>query len=470
MNNIKLGLIPTRRFCFSVEDAHKYKKLVEKKLSSWNIDFVNIDSITEEGLLIHPQDVQPTVDFMKSQHVDAIFVPHCNFGTEEVVARVGKALGKPLLLWGPRDEAPLEDGQHLRDTQCGLFATSNVLQKYGVKFTYITNCRIDDIVFERGVRCFLGAVAAQKALIGARIGQVSTRPDNFYTVIINEQELLTKFGIEMVPLTLFALEAGVNSLLDTQRVKDEVEDFRKRINFGCLTEESVEKIAALKLFMLDWASRENLSAISFKCHDDMPEHMKIYSCFANGEVTGAGIPVSCETDIHGAISSIMLQAAAGGQPTFFADLTQRHPINDNAELLWHCGNFPMCMKKADAKPYLCGHYNVAPGYPGLGNFEIEATDITVCRFDGLNGKYQLLMGEGKKVSGPYNKGTYTWMEVGNWPLWEEKLIYGPYVHHVAGVSAKAAAALYEACKYIDGLDPDPAQPTAEDIKKYLRGE
>ena len=29
MKKIKLGLAPTRRFCFSVEDAHKYKKLVE---------------------------------------------------------------------------------------------------------------------------------------------------------------------------------------------------------------------------------------------------------------------------------------------------------------------------------------------------------------------------------------------------------------------------------------------------------
>jgi len=42
----------------------------------------------------------------------------------------------------------------LRDTQCGLFATSNVLMKYGVPFSYIVNSRLDDPVFERGVKTF----------------------------------------------------------------------------------------------------------------------------------------------------------------------------------------------------------------------------------------------------------------------------------------------------------------------------
>ena len=36
----------------------------------------------------------------------ALFMPHCNFGSEEVVGKLGKAIGKPFLLWGPRDQAP----------------------------------------------------------------------------------------------------------------------------------------------------------------------------------------------------------------------------------------------------------------------------------------------------------------------------------------------------------------------------
>ena len=64
--------------------------------------------------------------------------------------------------WGYRcfcggivDERPEPDGTRLRDTQCGLFATGKVLRRFGVPFTYMTNCRLEDPVFERGLRDFM---------------------------------------------------------------------------------------------------------------------------------------------------------------------------------------------------------------------------------------------------------------------------------------------------------------------------
>jgi hypothetical protein len=59
--------------------------------------------------------------------------------------------------------------------------------------------------------------------------------------------------------------------------------------------------------------------------------------------------------------------------------------------------------------------------------------------------------------------------VPDWPLWEERIIRGPYIHHVAAVHGKYAPALYEATRYIPGLQPDPVQPTGEQIGAYLRG-
>lgn len=467
---LKLGLAPTRRFCFSVEDSHKYKKLLEEKLREWNVDFVNIDSINEEGLLIHGEDSDKAAELFIREKVDAVFCPHVNFGTEEVVARMAKKVGKPFLLWGPRDESPLPDGKHLRDTQCGLFATSNVLKKYGVPFMYSVNSRVDSIEFERGFKTFLGAARAARNFIGARIGQVGTRPWNFYTVIINEQELLSRWGIEMVPISLITMANTITSMIKSDpRVKEEAGLIREKIALK-ISEDALLKTAALKLFMIDWAKKEELSAIAFKCHEDLPNAMNFYSCFANGELTSLDIPVVCETDIHGALSSLLLQSASMvTTPTFFADLTQRHPDNNNAELLWHCGNFPHSLCKCKDKSYIGGHCNIEGAINGTGNFEIKGGDITIARFDGINGEYSLLIGQGKSTSGPYNLGTYLWFEVPDWPLWEEKIIYGPYIHHVAGIHDLAAPALFEATRFIPGLKADPAQPTAEEIRAYLRG-
>lgn len=470
IKKIKLGLAPTRRFCFSVEDAHKYKKLVEEKMKEWNVDFVNIDSINEEGLLITMADAHKAAKLFIEEEVDAVFAPHVNFGTEEVVATMAKKVGKPFLLWGPRDESPLASGQHLRDTQCGLFATSNVLHKFNVPFSYILNSRVDSKVFERGFKTFLGAVNVVKSFVGARVGQVSTRPANFYTVIVNEQELLSKFGIEIVPISLIRVQNSINDLIkNDKRVKEEAESIKLRINTK-INDEALLKVAALKLFMLDWAKEDNLSAIAFKCHEDLPDAMKFYSCFANAELTDMGIPVVCETDIHGALSSIILQSARSIEtPIFFADLTQRHPENNNSELLWHCGNFPHSLCKDGNKAFIGGHCNIAGALPGTGNFELKEGKITVARFEGMKGEYSLLMGQGKSISGPYNLGTYLWIEFPDWAEWEEKIIYGPYIHHVAGIHDHCAASLYEATRFIPGLVADPVQPTEQEIKAFLRG-
>ncbi|MDR1286510.1 MAG: fucose isomerase [Treponema sp.] len=472
MKNIKIGLAPTRRFCFSVEDALKYKRLVEEKLDDWRVDYVTIDSINPEGLLLTMADARKTVDFFRKERVDAVFAPHVNFGTEEAVAYVARETGKPFLLWGPRDENPLPNGVHLRDTQCGLFATSNVLNKYGVPFSYIVNSRVDSEVFRRGFSAFAAAARTAKNFIGARIGQIGSRPSNFYTVIVNEQELLSRWKIETVPISLLQVEKGITAMIrEGKRVRDAAADIRGRMPLRDVDEKDLEKIAALKLFLLDWAEAEGLGAIAIKCHDDLPNATRFYSCFSNGEVTDAGIPVACETDIHGALSSILLQSAkSDGKPVFLADMTQRSPDNPNAELLWHCGNFPYSMCGPECERFLGRHSNIVPPLPGTGNFEIIMPEITVARFDGMNGVYSLFLGQGRQTTGPKSLGTYVWMEVENWPVWEEKLIYGPYIHHVAGGSGHCAGVLYEACKYIPGLKPDPVHPTDAEIRSWLRGD
>ncbi len=49
---------------------------------------------------------------------------------------------------------PEPDGTRLRDSQCGLFATGKVLRRFQVPFTYMTNCRLTDPEFERGIQDF----------------------------------------------------------------------------------------------------------------------------------------------------------------------------------------------------------------------------------------------------------------------------------------------------------------------------
>ena len=99
-------------------------------------------------------------------------------------------------------ERPDENGVRLRDTQCGLFATGKVLRRFRVPFTYLTNCRLNDPVFERGIRDFLAVCNVVKTFRNMRILQISTRPYEFWSTMCNEGELLEKFNIQLTPIPM----------------------------------------------------------------------------------------------------------------------------------------------------------------------------------------------------------------------------------------------------------------------------
>lgn len=467
--NLKIGFLPTRRKVFSKEEAGKFKRAVEVKAKTYNAELVNLDFLNEEGLIYDGLDADKVADRFIAEKVDAIFAPHCNFGTEDAVAKVAKKVGKPLLLWGPRDDAPMPSGIRMRDSQCGLFATSKVLSRLGVPFTYITNSTLESETFDRGYKNFLSVASVIKTFRRLRIGQIDTRPGAFWSVMYNESEILEKFGIEVVPVSLATIEHNVLQVIqDNDAGYLEIwKGYKAKYKKILFDDQNLKRHSALKLVIQRWAREEELSAIAIQCWDALQTALGIFPCFINGDLTDDGLPVACETDVMGAVSSALLQAALrGGTPAFFADLTVRHPEKDNVELLWHCGNFPYSLAKDPETAQLEMQFGGC--LPAAGRWELKGGDITLCKMDGLGGDYRLLMGECKGTDGPKNVGTYLWAEFGDWPKWEHRFVYGPYIHHVAGIHGKAATALYEACKYIPGLTPDPVEPSKEEIEKALR--
>lgn len=466
---IIIGYAPTRRNVFNVDDAIKYKKLILEKIKGYGCTIIDMDDINEDGLLVTDSDVENVIKKFKKHKVDCIFSPHCNFGTESAVSKVASKINKPFLLWGPRDEVPLSDGSRLRDTQCGLFATSKILNRFGIPFTYIINSRIDDEVFSRGFLNFLKAANVVKQFRNLKIGQIGVRPGDFMTVMCNEGELLERFGIELVPFNLGDIALKVMDLVKNPGTEfnEILDDIKKRVEIR-IDEASLKKLIALKIILKQISEEQKIPAFALQCWSSLQDILGIMPCFAHGLLFDDKIPVACETDIHGAISSIMAQAATFNEkPVFFADLTIRHPEDDNAELLWHCGPFPLSLKKEGTKALLSNHLIKDDESPGTGNWELKGGDISLVRFDGFNGKYNLFASHVKGTIGPWTSGTYIWIKVKEWSSWEEKFINGPYIHHVIGVHDKIAPVLYEATKYIKGLKLDTIDPSVEKIKDWL---
>lgn len=466
MEKIKLGFAPTRRSIFSAPDAVKYRNLTAEKLNELGIKFVDITDINIEGLLYNDEDMEKIAEKFMTEKVDGLMLPHCNFGTEFVCARLAKKLNVPVLLWGPLDERPDSNGVRLRDTQCGLFATGKVLRRFKVPFTYLTNCRLDDPVFERGVRDFIAVCNVVKTFNNIRILQISTRPFEFWSTMCNEGELLEKFNIQLSPIPMTELVEEVKSVRGNKAELCQMIAYIEKNMIVKIKDDAVESVAALAIALQNLISRYGCSAGAIQCWNALQDEIGIMPCAANSILNEQGIPIVCETDIHGAVTALIAEAAAMNEKRgFFADWTIRHPDIENGELLQHCGPWPISVAKE--KPMLT--YPLAFDYPGSLTAEAKHGELTICRFDGDNGEYSLLLGNAKGVDGPKGMGTYLWIETDNIKRIEAKIVEGPYIHHCVGIHKNVVPVLYEACKYI-GIRPDLYDPIEEEVKAYLRGE
>jgi L-fucose isomerase-like protein len=458
-NNVKLGFCPIGKFVFSHEDALNYKKKLEDRMNQSDIEFVGIDSVIKDGVIRSYKDAEVAVEFLKSQNIDCVFMPHCNFGTESATGLIGKKLGVPVLLWGPRDEAPLVDGTRLRDSICGMFASSKVLIKLGVPFTYIENCRVEEEAFTQGLDKFLRVSNVVKKLKGAKIGMIGNRIDFFWSTIIDESDLLQKFSIEILPLDLSKVirMTKAKAEKDKETYLNEIKGLSEKLDISGMTEPGMINVLALRDIIYNFAVENKLSAVAVESFMSLIEELDACISFAQAQVCDMGIPCITESDIHGAVSSIIVEAAAFNEaPSFFADLTVRHPVNDNGLLLWHDA-FPLSLKDPDCKGSLGSHWILPNFQPGMCHWKLKDGEITVVRFDGDGGKYKLFAEKCRTISGPFTQNTYVWVELDNWKKFERKIIEGPYIHHTACMYGNYTEVLNEACKYIDGLTFDPIE-------------
>ena len=249
---------------------------------------------------------------------------------------------------------------------------------------------------------------------------------------------MEKFGIEVVVLESTEVLGFINGVLKNRgdEIRALIGEWRQAVDISRMNTDKLEKMAALEISILSLAKIHGCSVVSGECWHLFLSQYGIRPCFVYGDLTQKGLPVSCENDIHGSITSALLLGATRMQtPTFLADVTIRHPDNDNAELLWHCGPFPSSLARPNASPCVVGD--------GMGSWELKGGDVTLARFDAEKGNYKLFSDECRAIDGPATDGNYVWVETSDWAAWEKKAylrpLYSPHrgrVRQIPGYPAR----------------------------------
>jgi L-fucose isomerase-like protein len=323
-----------------------------------------------------------------------------------------------------------------------------------VRFTYIENCRLDDPALTEGIDTFIRAVSVANVFRrGIRIGHIGQRIDFFWSTIVNEGELLRRFNIEVLPIDMVEFVRAAKARAQSNRAayRDELHRLRQAVDIeGFDRDDPMINVLAVRDQALAVAEEKGLEGIALQDFMSLVDEMEAYCFYANSAVSEY-YAVGCESDIHGAISVVLLRRAALDEvPAFLADLTIRHPSNDNGILLWHAGA-PLSMCHPEHRVRIGRHWILPSPRSGMPHFRLKDGAITLARFDGDERGYQLAVGEGRSIEGPDTQNNYVWVEVDNWPHWERTLVEGPFVHHAGMIYGHFGSVLLEATKYVDGL-------------------
>ena len=281
---------------------------------------------------------------------------------------------------------------------------------------------------------------------GMRIGQVGTRPAPFYSVIYNEGELLEKFGIRLAMFEQRMKEAP-------ERYPEEIakfsEYFRSNFKMDDLTPPYVEGLATMAVVYKNIFEEFDLDLMAAECWTETPIMFNgLAPCAVFGMLNDLGYMISCESDIHCAMTMAVLKAATLGKGVpVFGEFTVRHPENKNAELLWHCGQFPLSQKAADCEARIVNQREWFRGKDGT---------YTAARIDQESGNYMMLPLICKTTDGPATNGTYIWAEFEDLQKVEDRVMQGPYIHHFIEIEGDYRKELDEFCKYIPHLSIDRA--------------
>jgi len=108
------------------------------------------------------------------------------------------------------------------------------------------------------------------------------------------------------------------------------------------------------------------------------------------------IPCSCEADVNGTITQMILQSISG-EPAFGTDIVSIDDERD-AIVVWHCGLAPLSMSDPKDSPGVTVHSN--RGLPLLFEFTLKPGPVTVARINESSGVYRLVIGRGEIIQGP----------------------------------------------------------------------
>lgn len=296
-------------------------------------------------------------------------------------------------MWAfPEDQV----GGRLRiNSFCGINLAAHGLRRagFGYEAVYAPPGDRDGLA---KLRDFAVAAAVKSRLAGTRIGRLGENPDGFDTCLVNYEGLRAQLGVEVVQYGLapFFERVRGDEAATARAIADGLAG--TLVGMADLDAEATHGTLGAFATMGALVREDNLSGLAVRCWPEFFTDLGCAACGAMSLLSDAMTPCSCEADVNGTITQLIL-GWISGEPAFGSDLVSFDVGADEA-VLWHCGLAPLSMADPDAQPEATIHSNRR--LPLLLQFPLKPGRVTIARLSEATGEFRLVIGGGEMLKGP----------------------------------------------------------------------
>ena len=376
-----IALIPIARTTFDIPYASEIFQRTQTALSQAGFVITGPSELVTDS-----SRVQEIIHQMNQNPFDLIILLYCSFADSDLAKQIVSEIDGPVLLWAV-PEVP--GGGRLRlNSLCGINLTGHSLHRTSLTYDYLYTLPEDSAALEK-IKVLANAGYAIRTLKGTKIGKIGHHPNGFDSCIPNQTGLEKIFGLEMVQIDLDTLFNRVRKISD-HSIDPLREDLYQRLDgLDDLDQASLNGTLKTYQVMQEFSQEENLKGLAVRCWPEFFTDLGCAACGAMSLMTDQRIPCSCEADLNGTVTQLILQTLSG-EPAFGTDLVHMDMEKDTA-VFWHCGLAPLSMADPKVKPRGIVHTNRK--LPLLMEFTLKPGGVTIARLSEANRDFQLVFGK-----------------------------------------------------------------------------
>lgn len=335
---------------------------------------------------------------LASTPVDLILIFQATFADSTMTVALTENADAPIFLWAVPE--PWTGGRLRLNSLCGINLAGHALTLRQQKYDYAYAAPTDTAVIQQ-IRMQASAARLRHRLKTAHLGVVGEHPVGMDSCHLDEIKLHELFGIKVLRIELTEVFTRARAISAATITQTRARLDLRLENLATLEQAPLNGTLSVYNALKEIAAENKLDGLAVRCWPEFFTEMGCAACGAmsmlsDGFGDSAPLPCSCEADINGTVTQLMLQTLADA-PAFGTDMVAVDFEKDTMAL-WHCGLAPFSM--ADPAVQAHGGIHSNRRVPLVMEFPLKPGLVTVVRLSQATGELRLVLAQGEMLSSP----------------------------------------------------------------------